>query len=75
MKRQMNKKPDNKKSTSKFGDIYVGDQKSHPGILKAKADKAKRDSVASAYKKIADTKKIAKDKPLVSYLIKKAKGK
>lgn len=75
MKKQISKKPDNKKSTSKFGNLYVGEQKSHPGILKAKAMKAKQDSVASAYKKIADIKKITKDKPLVNYLIKKSKGK
>jgi len=33
-----------------LGSIHTGSAKTHPGVLKAKADKAKRDSVAVAYK-------------------------
>lgn len=38
------------KSKSSFGDIYTGDPKFHPGILKAKIHKEKRDSVARVTK-------------------------
>ena len=39
-----------------FQNIHTGDPKSHPGILKAKADKAKRDAVLASYKKKANSK-------------------
>ena len=38
-----------------FQNIHTGDAKSHPGILKAKADKAKRDAVLASYKNKAKT--------------------
>jgi hypothetical protein len=38
----------------KFSDIYTGPAETNPGVLKAKADKAKADSNISAYKKKAD---------------------
>ena len=34
-----------------LGDIWTGPKSQDPGVLKAKADKAKRDSVADSYKK------------------------
>jgi len=37
----------------KFSDIYTGPAKTNPGVLKAKADKAKADSSISDYKKNA----------------------
>ena len=37
----------------KFSDIYTGPAKTNPGVLKAKADKAKADSNISDYKKNA----------------------
>lgn len=33
-----------------LGSIYTGPKNQDPGVLKAKADKAVRDSVAAAYK-------------------------
>jgi hypothetical protein len=39
-----------------FQNIHTGDAKSHPGILKAKADKAKRDAVLASYKKKSNSK-------------------
>jgi hypothetical protein len=48
-------------SGGKFSDIYTGPAKTNPGVLKAKADKAKADSNISAYKKNAEEKlKMAK---------------
>jgi hypothetical protein len=38
----------------KFSDIYTGPAKTNPGVLKAKADKAKADSNISSYKKNAE---------------------
>ena len=49
--------------------IYTGSSKTNPGVLKAKADKAKSDSVVSSYKKKSDTQKamLAKKKsPMVN---------
>jgi hypothetical protein len=40
----------------KFSDIYTGPAKTNPGVLKAKADKAKADSNISVYKKNAEEK-------------------
>lgn len=34
-----------------LGSIYTGPASQNPGVLKAQADKAKRDSVAASYKK------------------------
>jgi hypothetical protein len=34
-----------------FKNIHTGSAKTHPGVLKAKADKAKRDSILAEYKK------------------------
>ena len=34
-----------------LGSIHTGSSETDPAILKAKSDKAKRDSIASAYKK------------------------
>ena len=48
-------------SGRKFSDIYTGPAKTNPGVLKAKADKAKADSNISVYKKNAEEKlKMAK---------------
>lgn len=41
-----------------FSSIYTGSDATDPGVLKAQADKAKRDSVAAEYKKKADAQKI-----------------
>jgi hypothetical protein len=43
-----------------FQNIYTGEPKSDPGIIKAKADKAKRDSVAASYKKKFQSKRTYK---------------
>jgi hypothetical protein len=40
-----------------FQNIYTGDPKKSPGVVKAKADRAKSDSAVSAYKKKSDTSK------------------
>jgi hypothetical protein len=48
---------DLKSMSGKFSDIYTGPAKTNPGVLKAKADKAKADSNISAYKKKADAMK------------------
>jgi hypothetical protein len=60
--------PPKKKNTMyEFGSVHTGSNANNPGVLKAQADKAKRDSVAAEYKKKADAKKAA--------AIKKAQGK
>ena len=41
-----------------FQNIYTGDPKKSPGVVKAKADRAKSDSVAIAYKKKSDAAKV-----------------
>jgi hypothetical protein len=43
-----------------FKNIHTGSAKTHPGVLKAKADKAKRDSILAEYKKKTVTKVVAK---------------
>ena len=45
-----------KKSTAKntmynLDKVHTGSAKTHPGVVKAQADKAKRDSVIAAYSK------------------------
>ena len=40
-----------------YQNIYTGDSKKNPGVLKAKADKAKTTSAISAYKKKSDAAK------------------
>ena len=60
--------PPKKKNTMyNYGSVHTGGNSTHPGVLKAQSDKAKRDSVAAEYKKKADAQKSA--------AIKKAQGK
>jgi hypothetical protein len=40
-----------------FQNIYTGDPKKSPGVVKAKADRAKSDSAVAAYKKKSDAAK------------------
>jgi len=52
-----------------FKNIYTGSSKTNPGVLKAKADKAKSDSAVSSYKKKSDIQKIMlakKKSPMVN---------
>ncbi len=52
-----------RKKAGSLGDIYTGPDSTHPGILKAKANKAKADSAVAAYaKKAAEQKKSAIEK-------------
>jgi hypothetical protein len=41
-----------------YHNIYTGDPKNHPGIVKAKADKVKADSALAVYKKKSDAAKV-----------------
>ncbi len=41
-----------------YHNIYSGDPKKHPGIVKAKADKVKADSALAVYKKKSDAAKV-----------------
>ena len=41
-----------------FQNIYTGDPKTSPGVIKAKADRAKSDSAVAAYKKKSDAAKV-----------------
>ena len=60
--------PPKKKNTMyNYGSVHTGSAKTHPGVLKAQEDKAKRDSVAATYKKKSDAQKVV--------AIKKAQGK
>ena len=60
--------PPKKKNTMyNYGSVHTGSNSTNPAVLKAQADKAKRDSVAAEYKKKVDAKKSA--------AIKKAQGK
>lgn len=55
--------PPKKKNTMyNFGSVHTGSNSTNPGVLKAQADKAKRDSVAAEYKKKADAVKKAQGK-------------
>jgi predicted ribosome-associated RNA-binding protein Tma20 len=45
-------------SMYEFQNIYSGDPKKSPGVVKAKSNKAKSDSVAVAYKKKSDAAKV-----------------
>lgn len=42
-----------------YGNIHTGTNATHPGILKAKADKKKREANLAAYKKKTDAQKSA----------------
>lgn len=59
--------PKKKNTMHEFGSVHTGSNATNPAVLKAQADKAKRDSVAAEYKKKADAQKAA--------AIKKAQGK
>jgi len=41
-----------------YHNIYTGDPKNHPGIVKAKADKVKAASAIAVYKKKSDAAKV-----------------
>jgi len=49
--------PTPKNTMYNFGSVHTGSAKTDPGVLKAQADKAQRDSVAAAYKANAQKKK------------------
>jgi len=40
-----------------FKNVHTGPDSTNPGVIKAQADKKKRDAVVSAYKKTTKTKK------------------
>jgi hypothetical protein len=45
-----------------YHNIYTGDPKNHPGIVKAKADKVKADSALAVYKNKSNAAKVKKKK-------------
>lgn len=42
-------KKENKTNSGGFSDIHTGDAKTHPGVLKAQADKKKSDAAVANY--------------------------
>ncbi len=51
MQKIAGKPPKQTNTGGSLGSIYTGPKSKDPGVLKAKADKAKRDSIALSYKK------------------------